>query len=157
MRTSVRRVPASIAGLMALAAIVPDVRWCEAAWADIPVECLLASETQVACAAEADFPARCSSSIAIPDCSTESSCEIDPPCADDGDGRAWCPSAALGQEGLPGHAPEIPSVDAPASDLPETQRIAISAPRAAPDVTGIPPPITQCPLARPPVRAPPRV
>ncbi len=157
MRRRVRRISQSLSWMLVLAAVVPDVRWCEAAWADLPVECLLASESSAACAAAP-------SESPPDDGETESSCPLDEPIGCGGScpiapfaDRAWCPSDALGAEALPGQAPTMPTLDLASGVLPDETAHETPAPARAPDPDGIPPPLDRQPRARPPVRAPPQV
>jgi len=141
--------------MLALAAVVPEFRWCEAAWADLPVECLLASESSATCAAA---PSETEAGDRASGCPFDepvgcggATCPLDVP-----SGRAWCPSAALGAEALPAQAPTAPALELAVGVLPDELTLEAPAPRRAPDDHGIPPPRECQPRARPPVRAPPQ-
>jgi hypothetical protein len=156
MRRVVRRISQGLSWMLVLAAVVPDVRWCEAAWADLPVECLLASESSASCGA---------APIESDDCSSDSSCPIPEPLGCGGGGcplapigeRAWCPSSALGAEAVAAQAPTAPTLDVAIGVLPDELSLEIPAPHRGLDDSGIPPPLEHQPRARPPVRAPPQV
>ena len=156
MRRVVRRISQGLSWMLVLAAVIPDVRWCEAAWADLPVECLLANESSASCGAAPIEPMECGG---------DSSCPIPEPIGCGGGScpiaplgeRAWCPSSTLGAEALAAQAPTTPTLDVAVGVLPDELTLEVPSPLWAPDDGGIPPPLERQTRARPPVRAPPQV
>jgi hypothetical protein len=143
---------------------LPEVRWCQLAWADLakclaycptPVSCT--ASTAVACEAlEACGPAVESSAAC------DASCESDPSCSGPSatssekgvpSGRAWCPGET--EEGTLPHGPDVGDphgapTPAPVDLGPPAPSIRRGFPAVA---VAIPP--SHSPHAPPPIRAPP--
>ena len=144
--------------LLATLALLPSLRWCGYAWAEVPVECLLGTA-----AAWAAPPPTCAAppptSAAPPACGescARRSHDADlpaPPSSDPAD-RAWCPGGPLGGSGV---AARNDGAQAPAlAVLPQVPEVVGAAPEPAP----APPPARARPptdgaSAPPPIRAPP--
>src|SRR5262245_37191582 len=137
-----------LATLLAALAVAPSLRWCQYAWDQVPIECLLGAPTCAAPPVGEAAGAEC----------------CDGPCAAcprstnghrDGEDRAWCPGGPLGGNGLETRAAPhaipvlqpVPLALIPPPELPAFHRA--PRPRVRPPSRAAPPP--------PPIRGPPSV
>jgi len=137
--------------LLATLALLPSLRWCGYAWAEVPVECLLG--TAAACSAPPPTcaaPAACGESCAA----RPHTADRPAPAPSDPGDRAWCPGGPLGGSGV---AARKDAAQAPAlAVLPQVPEVVGAAPEPLP----APPPARARPptdgaSAPPPIRAPP--
>jgi len=141
--------------LLAALAVLPSIRWCRYAWADVTIDCLVgASAACAASAAVCDEAAACDVTCEGPAERTATQPPAGAPeDATDPGGRAWCPGGPLGGCGIEARIdPWTPPSLAPLPGATLVLTATVSA-RWAPPPRARPP--TPVAVASPPIRAPP--